>query len=367
MVDAGTPEQDGFGHLFGSSDNADAFNWAVTPPATPAAPPAAGSPSGSLPSRRDLRAAAPAGRTASAGRKASEGRTVSAARTKQAVASSTRRQPRRARASKGAPQPFVKPIDSAYPVNRVIVVRRAAPAAPKMKFGRKVLTVAAVVGLLGSAVAPAAMAFTQNSEEAPVSLSAAAPSSVEALKVSQNAVLADSARGGYNATSANDLAEQRSNQWKSANYAAYMKSGAREQGDDYPYFSELSVAQGGGLSPFNYFYRECVDFVAWRLNRDAGSTSAPYKWVWSNLTPTGGNASQWKYAWQAHGWKTSTKPVQGAVAWFYGNHVGYVNTVNGDGTIVLEDYNHEGTRLYSKRTIPISDVALFLYPPPANG
>ena len=37
---------------------------------------------------------------------------------------------------------------------------------------------------------------------------------------------------------------------------------------------------GGGLSPLRYYYRECVDFVAWRLNRDAGVTSAPWKWDW---------------------------------------------------------------------------------------
>jgi surface antigen len=350
VVDQGAPEPDPFGSLFGTTGGFTPASDATNP----------------LPSRRDLRNAPAASRgsaprsPAPAGRGAKASGRVAKASGRAAKAS---RQPR-GRAAKGAPQPFVKPIDSAYPVNRVIVVRRAAPVKPQRKVSR-VLTFLAAIGMLGSVAAPAALAFTAAPSEGPTVL-AERPAS-ESFTVSQSAVLAENKRSSYRATSATDLAEQRSNEAKSANYAAYMKSGAREQGDDYPYFSELSVNQGGGLSPFNYFYRECVDFVAWRLNRDAGSTSAPYKWVWSNLTPTGGNASQWRYAWQAHGWKTSTKPKAGSVAWFYGNHVGYVTEVNGDGTIVMEDYNHEGTHLYAKRTIPVSDVALFLYAPPANG
>jgi peptidoglycan DL-endopeptidase CwlO len=344
VVDQGAPEPDPFGSLFRNHE-------AALPPAPSANP---------LPSRRDLRNA-PAASAASRGAQKSAGRPAKAVKR-------TAKSPKkpRGRAAKGAPQPFARPIDSAYPSNRVIVVRRAAPVKKKRRALSSILALFAVVGLAGSFAAPAALAFTASPTDAPL-LAAERPAASESLTVSHSAVTAESKRESYRATSAADLAQQRSNQWKSANYAAYMKSGAREAGDDYPYFSELSVNQGGGLSPFNYFYRECVDFVAWRINRDAGSTSAPYKWVWSNLTPTGGNASQWRYAWQAHGWKTSTKPVKGAVAWFYGNHVGYVNTVNDDGTIVMEDYNHEGTHLYAKRTIPTSDVALFLYPPPANG
>src|SRR6218665_3942036 len=31
-------------------------------------------------------------------------------------------------------------------------------------------------------------------------------------------------------------------------------------GDDYPWWDQLPDTYGGGLSPLNYFYRECVDF-----------------------------------------------------------------------------------------------------------
>jgi len=110
--------------------------------------------------------------------------------------------------------------------------------------------------------------------------------------------------------------------------------------------------------------RQCTDFVAWRLNRDAGSTKAPFKFVWSEMTPNGGSASQWASAWRNNGWKTSHKPVTGSVAWFQGNHVAYVKSVQDNGDVVLEEYNWGGDRSYHTRTIGADEVALFLYPPP---
>jgi surface antigen len=119
---------------------------------------------------------------------------------------------------------------------------------------------------------------------------------------------------------------------------------------------------GGGLSPLNYYYRECVDFVAWRLNRDQGSYAPPFKWVWSNLTPNGGNASQWLSAWQAHGWPVSDTPIPGSVAYFPGNHVGYVKAVLDGGYVLIEEYNQGSSHAYGQRVLPWS-AATYLYPP----
>ncbi|WP_153038918.1 CHAP domain-containing protein, partial [Rathayibacter tanaceti] len=137
----------------------------------------------------------------------------------------------------------------------------------------------------------------------------------------------------------------------------------REEGDDYPWRDQLTDDQGGGLSPLRYYYRECVDFVAWRINRDQGSTGSPFRWTWGNMTPGGGSAYAWAGQWASHGWVTSSTPVPGAVAWFTGNHVAYVQAVNSDGTVSLEEYNWGNDHAYHKRTIPASQVALFLYPP----
>jgi len=132
--------------------------------------------------------------------------------------------------------------------------------------------------------------------------------------------------------------------------------------DDYPLKTSPNM---GGMSSIRYGIRTCTDFVAWRLNRDAGSYGEPWLMDWGYLTPGGGDGVQWKAAWDAHGWAESTIPVPGAVAWFgYGmNHVGYVNSVNDDGTIVLEDYNTIPFT-YDVRTVAASSIPLYLYPPP---
>jgi surface antigen len=148
----------------------------------------------------------------------------------------------------------------------------------------------------------------------------------------------------------------------SAASAAFAVYTVRSEGDDYPWFDQATDNQGGGLSPLGYYYRECVDFVAWRLNRDAGATG-PFKWTWSTMTPGGGNASAWASAWSNKGWASSKSPVVGAVAWFTYNHVAYVQSVPGDGTVVLEEYNWMGSHAYHTRTVPISEVPVYLYPP----
>ncbi|GAA1785812.1 hypothetical protein GCM10009748_19970 [Agromyces lapidis] len=140
-------------------------------------------------------------------------------------------------------------------------------------------------------------------------------------------------------------------------YALYT---VRAEGDDYPWWDQLPDDYGGGLSPLRYYYRECVDFVAWRLNRDAGVTSAPWKWDWSNLAS--GSAYAWADEWVSHGWPTSSTPVVGAVAWFPYNHVAYVQSINADGSVNIEEYNQNSDHSYHQRTIPAGD-ALYLYPP----
>lgn len=141
---------------------------------------------------------------------------------------------------------------------------------------------------------------------------------------------------------------------------AYSTPTQQAEGDDYPWWNEASDNQGGGLSPLRYYYRECVDFVAWRLNRDAGVTSGPWKWDWSNLAS--GSAYKWADEWVARGRQTSSTPIVGAVAWFPGNHVAYVQAVHDDGTVTLEEYNWGNDHEYHSRTIPASE-ALYLYPP----
>jgi len=238
--------------------------------------------------------------------------------------------------------------------------RPASASAKKKQNPFAVLTILLIVpGFLASATIPA-FAFTPAGadhqaeiEQAAADATAAALPAQE-LEVAENIEAATVKRDVITATTE---AELRAQQIAAASLASYNTS-VRAAGDDYPWPSA-----GNTLSPLNYYYRQCVDFVAWRLNRDAGSTSAPFKFVWSNLTPSGGNASEWKRAWEAKGWKTSTTPVLGSVAWFNGNHVAYVKEIKGSN-VVIEEYNGMAKLAYAIRTIPISSIPKFLYPPP---
>ncbi len=242
--------------------------------------------------------------------------------------------------------------------------RRALQASAPPQQRKNPLNVLATMAVVGGMFAVAGLpAYALQTPENTAATKSDA--SAQSVVVSSDASLATPTRDGYHATTYEQLAQMEDDAQREANQAAYLASGARALGDDYPWPYELRDYQGGGLSPLNYYYRECVDFVAWRLNRDAGYYAAPYKWVWANLTPSGGNASQWRYNWEQHGWPVSTTPIVGSVAWFYGNHVAYVKSVNADSTVTIEEYNYSSNGTYGQRTIPASSVPAFLYPPPS--
>jgi surface antigen len=233
---------------------------------------------------------------------------------------------------------------------RAVVPR--VPAKPKKQNPFVALLVLLVVpGFILTASLPA-YAFLPGGSPADGKL-ADAGEPLQQVKVDTQIQAAAVQRDVIGATSEAELQAQRISNALFASYAA----GPRQAGDDYPWPTAASV-----LSPLSYYYRQCVDFVAWRLNRDVGVTSAPWKYVWSNLTPTGGNASQWKYAWQQHHWKISATPIVGSVAWFPANHVAYVKAIEGNN-VVIEEYNAMVSLGYSMRTIPKANVGAFLYPP----
>ncbi|MBC7443479.1 MAG: CHAP domain-containing protein [Ramlibacter sp.] len=262
-------------------------------------------------------------------------------------------------------QPKAVPPAATAPRRPVRALHRRSPL-------KIAVTLLAIPGLFLTAGLPA-YAFSPGTGEGSsiASTQAGAARDAQGVTVDASAAAVTVSRDSFTATSTEELADRAADALSakkaadsarsaSANFAVY---GVRAEGDDYPWFDRATDAQGGGLSPLGYYYRECVDFVAWRLNRDAGSTSSPYTWTWSNLTPGGGNASSWSSAWSNHGWATSKTPVVGAVAWFTYNHVAYVQSINGDGTVVLEEYNWNGSHAYHTRTVPASEVPLFLYPP----
>ncbi|MHB8050395.1 MAG: cell wall-binding repeat-containing protein [Coriobacteriia bacterium] len=118
--------------------------------------------------------------------------------------------------------------------------------------------------------------------------------------------------------------------------------------DDYPY----PAANPGAVDPWGFYYRYCTSFVAWRMNRDGG------KMTFYNYMAGGhwGDAGGWGANAQKLGYPVDAKPAIGAIAWWAAGtisrsgHVAYVEAVNADGTIVVEDYNYASLR-YDRRTI----------------
>ncbi len=98
------------------------------------------------------------------------------------------------------------------------------------------------------------------------------------------------------------------------------------------------------VDPWGLYTRECVSYVAWKI----ASTG--------RFVPHfggAGNANQWPGTAGAYGIGSGYEPRVGAAAvWnvgYYG-HVMYVESVNGDGTITVSDYNLEWDGLYRMYT-----------------
>lgn len=116
--------------------------------------------------------------------------------------------------------------------------------------------------------------------------------------------------------------------------------------NDYPWKSS-DMTQ---LSPLRFAFRNCTDFVAWRLNEAKGGNANDLsKFNWSILTRNGagdGNAISWKGDAIALGVPVNNTPAIGAVAWWNGTtpnpygHVAIVVAINtSNNTVTIEEYN----------------------------
>ena len=94
------------------------------------------------------------------------------------------------------------------------------------------------------------------------------------------------------------------------------------------------------VDPWGLFTRECVSYVAWKIH-----STGRYVPHFGGA----GNANQWPSTAARHGISSGSTPKAGAAAvmniGYYG-HVMYVESVNGDGTITVSDYNFAWDGLY---------------------
>ncbi|MGK3708806.1 CHAP domain-containing protein [Arthrobacter sp. IK3] len=130
------------------------------------------------------------------------------------------------------------------------------------------------------------------------------------------------------------------------------------EGDDYPFREPVGDCAwcGGsldpGADPWSLYKRECVSFVAWRMNQQMGwQEGQEYPFTPSKIgLALFGNAAEWSANLARAGYVTDNVPKVGAIAWWgpgwtdtiftgYAGHVAVVKEVHDDGTVTIEQYN----------------------------
>ncbi|MDB5171013.1 MAG: hypothetical protein JWO35_707 [Candidatus Saccharibacteria bacterium] len=122
-----------------------------------------------------------------------------------------------------------------------------------------------------------------------------------------------------------------------------------------------NIPQDSVIDAWGMYNRECVSYTAFKVHQDylAGRNSRdmPY---WGGS----GNANQWDENARNAGIPVDGTPTPGAIAvsnrGFYG-HVMYVESVNGDGTFNLSQYNASLDGRYSTRNNVSADGLVFLH------
>lgn len=113
----------------------------------------------------------------------------------------------------------------------------------------------------------------------------------------------------------------------------------------YPWANEPNAY---GVDPWLYYKRQCTSFAAWKFQAEFGL-------VFYNTRPGQGSAWNWPALARDQGYQTSSTPRANSVISIplgpnrpYG-HVAWVNRVNADGTIDIEEYNWSVPRSYGER------------------
>ncbi len=151
-----------------------------------------------------------------------------------------------------------------------------------------------------------------------------------------------------------EMREQRTRRWfLAAMFVVVAVAGgfvalpmSAEASDDYPY----RHGDPSQLDPAGFYYRHCTSFVAWRVSRRGEFTNYMRGGHWWH-------ARNWAENAQRLGFRVDQTPAPGAIAHYYAGeqgaqelgHVAFVAAVNGDGSVVLEEYNGADQLGYSVR------------------
>ena len=107
----------------------------------------------------------------------------------------------------------------------------------------------------------------------------------------------------------------------------------------------------GSATNNGYAYGWCTYWAAYRRAQ-----------VGNPIPPNWGDAYSWAAAARASGHAVTQVPQGGTIIWFPSmNHVGFVESVNADGSAYISEMNAVGWNVVSYRTIPASQVANYRY------
>jgi surface antigen len=102
-----------------------------------------------------------------------------------------------------------------------------------------------------------------------------------------------------------------------------------------------------------YFYQgQCTSWVSYRLNQLNGFGDVPFNnYYLQGKIHRWGDAASWGEAADRAGIPRNDTPAVGAVAWFSRGHVGYVERINADGSVVMSEMNYDNHNAFRFRVL----------------
>jgi len=148
--------------------------------------------------------------------------------------------------------------------------------------------------------------------------------------------------------------------------ASCTATGTQAIPNDYPFPS----SDPHDFDPYGFNTRDSTSFAAWRMNRDHESIDPNHPWFTSTMN--GGrweNAGDWSADAKNLGYSVDQTPAVGAIAQWRADeckgcklgHVGYVEKVNTDGSVVVSEYNYCYSRAFDYRTIQATQPLRFIH------
>jgi surface antigen len=129
------------------------------------------------------------------------------------------------------------------------------------------------------------------------------------------------------------------------------KGGGGDPGDDYP-ARWRNRPMDSVVDQWREYNRECTSFAAWALYSRNGF-----------IMPFNDNANKWGPDAAKRGYRVNATPAVSSIAWSsagtYG-HVAYVVAV-ATGSVTIEEYNHNYTGKYDKRSVPASSFTGYIH------